>query len=117
MTADSSVAFVGSLRAIRTRLGVTQVDLAEVMESVQPAVSRIERQDDVLLSTLVSYVEALGGRLRLVIDHPTGSYEIQPRCRGCGSTIAGVHKWPIRHACSHKSGSRPAVPPGQPTVT
>lgn len=96
-----------SLRAIRNQLGVTQVDVAEAMGSVQNAVSRIERQDDVMLSTLERYVAALGGRLRLVIDHPTGSYEVRPRCAGCGSTIPGVHKWPIRHAC------RPAASNGR----
>ena len=51
---------LGELR--RTRK-ITQADLARLLSTTQPNVSRIERGGEVELSTLRSYVEALGGRL------------------------------------------------------
>ena len=53
---------LGELRSSRT---VTQRALAEALGTSQPNVSRIEHEDDVYLSTVRSYVEALGGRLEL----------------------------------------------------
>jgi hypothetical protein len=52
--------------------------LAEALDVSQPNVSRIEHQDDVFLSTLRSYVEALGGRLevRAVFDDLTVDLEV-----------------------------------------
>ncbi len=49
----------------RTSRDVTQQVLAEALDVSQPNVSRIEHQDDVFLSNLRSYVEALGGRLEV----------------------------------------------------
>jgi hypothetical protein len=37
------------------------------MHTTQSGVSRLERQDDVLISTLSAYAEALGGRLTVSI--------------------------------------------------
>lgn len=56
------------LRELRQAVGETQASLAEKDAGFsQAAISRLEKQDDVLLSTLRRYVEALGGRLRLVV--------------------------------------------------
>ena len=46
--------------------GKTQVELAKDAEIAQGELSRIERRDDHLLSTLRKYVEALGGDLEVV---------------------------------------------------
>jgi ribosome-binding protein aMBF1 (putative translation factor) len=54
---------LGELR--RARL-YTQEQLAESLGMPQSQVSRIERQTDLYVSTLVRYVEAMGGRLELV---------------------------------------------------
>ena len=53
---------LGELRASRD---VTQQRLAGTLDTTQPNVSRIEHQEDLYLSTLRSYVEALGGHLEL----------------------------------------------------
>ncbi|MGH2967187.1 MAG: XRE family transcriptional regulator [Solirubrobacterales bacterium] len=53
---------IGELRQQR---GVTQTDLATALGVRQPNVSRIERQEDLFVSTLRDYVEALGGELEL----------------------------------------------------
>jgi transcriptional regulator with XRE-family HTH domain len=57
-----------SLRDLRKALGKTQVAVAKKLGLKQENVSRIEHQADLLLSTLDSYLKALGGRLRLVAE-------------------------------------------------
>lgn len=59
-------AYQANLRQLRQARGRTQVQLAKVLGISQPEVSRIERQTDVYLSTLQSYVAAMGGELKLV---------------------------------------------------
>ncbi|AKU97017.1 Cro-like protein [Labilithrix luteola] len=54
------------LRELREIAGKTQVDLAEASGFQQAEVSRIERREDHMLSTLRRYVEALGGELEVV---------------------------------------------------
>ncbi|MGH8909174.1 MAG: helix-turn-helix domain-containing protein [Egibacteraceae bacterium] len=51
-------------QARRTRQ-ITQHELARAMMTSQPNVSRIEHADEVELTTLRRYVEALGGRLEV----------------------------------------------------
>ena len=59
-----------SLRDLRRAREMTQVSVAEELGINQENVSRIERRTDLLLSTLSNYVEAVGGRLRLVAEFP-----------------------------------------------
>ena len=61
----------GKLRQARLQ---TQVALAERLDIPQTAVSRMERRTDLLLSTMRSYVEALGGRLELRAIFPDGEF-------------------------------------------
>jgi hypothetical protein len=55
-----------NLRELRELSGLTQVEVAEATEMAQSELSRTERRDDHLLSTLRRYVEALGGELEVV---------------------------------------------------
>lgn len=64
------------LSELRKRLGRSQAEVATAIGTTQSGVSRIERQPDVRVSTLNDYVTALGGRLRLVVEHEAGSVEI-----------------------------------------
>jgi transcriptional regulator with XRE-family HTH domain len=50
---------------VRKALGVTQVELAERLGVSQGSISETERREDVFLSTLRGYIEALGGKLRV----------------------------------------------------
>ncbi len=59
-------AYQANLRQLRQARGLTQVQLAKILRISQPEVSRIERQTDVYLSTLQSYVAAMGGELKLM---------------------------------------------------
>lgn len=58
------------LAAIRRHLGLTQAIVAERMGVRQERVSAIERGDPIAakVSTLASYVEALGGRLDVTVE-------------------------------------------------
>lgn len=59
-----------TLRDLRKAHALTQARIAEALHISQDGVSRIEKRSDFLLSTLRSYVEAMGGRLRLVAEFP-----------------------------------------------
>lgn len=54
---------VGMLTALREARGATQQQIANEWGSTQANVSQIEHTPDIYLSTLRSYVEALGGSL------------------------------------------------------
>ena len=56
------------LAAIRRETGLTQVELAANLGVGQAQISKIERQSDMLLSTLASYLTALGVGARIVIE-------------------------------------------------
>jgi transcriptional regulator with XRE-family HTH domain len=59
-----------SLRELRKAHGLAQERLAELLGIGQEGVSRLERRSDLLISTLRSYVEAMGGSLSLVAEFP-----------------------------------------------
>lgn len=54
------------LYELRHREAVSQVELAGRLEVTQGAISKFEHADDVRVSTLREYLEALGARLELV---------------------------------------------------
>ena len=54
------------LRELRQEAGKTQAEVAEIAEMTQAELSKFERRDDHLLSTLRRYVTALGGQLEVV---------------------------------------------------
>jgi transcriptional regulator with XRE-family HTH domain len=62
-----------TLRDLRKAHHFTQERLAELLDIEQDGVSRIEHRENLLLSTLSSYVEAMGGKLRLVAEFPDRS--------------------------------------------
>lgn len=53
------------LTELRASRGVTQVELAERLGVRQASVSQLEHRDEIYVSTLRQYVEALGGRLEV----------------------------------------------------
>ncbi|QAY95269.1 XRE family transcriptional regulator [Methylovirgula ligni] len=61
---------VEGLRELRQIAGKAQLEIAEALNIKQPSVSKIEKQADMYLSTLRSYVEAVGGKLELVVKLP-----------------------------------------------
>jgi transcriptional regulator with XRE-family HTH domain len=65
-----------ALNELRERRGITQEQVAAHLETSRPNVSRIEREDDVRLTTLQRYVLALGGELEITVRFPDGSREL-----------------------------------------
>ena len=61
---------VESLRQLRRIVGKAQLDIATALNIKQPSVSKIEKQADMYLSTLRGYVEALGGKLEVLVKLP-----------------------------------------------
>lgn len=61
---------VEGLRELRQIAGKAQADVATALNIKQPSVSKIEKQADMYLSTLRSYVEAIGGKLELTVQLP-----------------------------------------------
>jgi hypothetical protein len=61
---------VEGLRELRQIAGKAQEEVATALNIKQPSVSKIEKQADMYLSTLRSYVEAIGGRLELTVKFP-----------------------------------------------
>lgn len=61
---------VATLRDLRKTTRHTQEDLALAMGVGQGTVSRIEKRDDMLVSTLQHYVESIGGTLQLLVSFP-----------------------------------------------
>ena len=74
--ANQLIAEEHTLRRVREAHGLTQTRLAEIMHVGQDSVSRIESRSDLLLSTLRSYVQAMGGSLRLIAEFPEGVAEL-----------------------------------------
>ena len=66
------------LQELRKARNVTQVDVAKAMSVEQAAISKLERRDDMYVSTLREYVKALGGELKLVASFPDGDIQVHP---------------------------------------
>ena len=64
------------LHELRLARQKTQTQLASVLDVQQAAVSRIERRADMYISTLRSYIEAMGGRLEIVATFPDGAVRL-----------------------------------------
>ncbi|MCY4575415.1 MAG: XRE family transcriptional regulator [Chloroflexi bacterium] len=64
------------LHELRRALELTQRDLAESMNVNQPAISKIEQRSDVFISSLRSYIEAAGGKLKIIAEFPEGEVAI-----------------------------------------
>ena len=65
------------LDELRQARQLTQVNLAETLGVDQGSISKLERRTDMYLSTLRSYVEAMGGRLELRAVFPDGAVAIE----------------------------------------
>ena len=61
---------VATLRSLRKKQKLTQADIAQLLGIKQENVSRLERRNNLHLSTLKDYIHALGGKLHLVVEFP-----------------------------------------------
>jgi DNA-binding transcriptional regulator YiaG len=72
--ADRSYAM--GLAALRQAAHLTQVEVAQTLGRTQGSVSALEQRQDMLLSTLNGYLEAIGGRLRLIVEFHGHAIEV-----------------------------------------
>lgn len=63
------------MREIRKGLGLTQVEVAQLLGMTQANVSKIETRGDPSLSVLSRMAEAKGKRLRLAVESEDGEIE------------------------------------------
>ncbi len=64
------------LHELRRARALTQRDMAKMLKVNQPAVSKLEQRADVYVSSLRSYIEAVGGKLKIVAEFPEGEVAI-----------------------------------------
>ena len=63
------------LYRIREELEISQKQLAETLGIKQPSLSAIEnRSGNLKISTMKKYVEAMGGKMRIDVELPTGKH-------------------------------------------
>ena len=64
------------LHELRRARALTQQDLAQTLKVNQPAIAKLEQRADVYVSSLRSYIEAMGGKLIIVAEFPEGEVAI-----------------------------------------
>ena len=64
------------LQELRRAKQLSQEHMAEILETKQANISRIERRTDMYISTLRNYIEAMGGELDIVARFPEGEVHI-----------------------------------------
>jgi predicted XRE-type DNA-binding protein len=59
-----------TLQELRKAAGLTQVEISRSLKMPQSNVSRLEKESDMLLSTLRNYIDAIGGNLTISVELP-----------------------------------------------
>jgi len=103
---------VESLSELRKAAGKAQADIAATLKIKQPSVSKIERQTDMYLSTLRSYVEAVGGKLDLVVRLPAHR---AIRLHRLGEVLSGEKPASQRRIARSSSAKKPRKRVARPT--
>jgi transcriptional regulator with XRE-family HTH domain len=89
------------LAQVRKARAMTQERLAEILQVNQAAVSKLEQRADMYMSTLRSYIEAMGGSLEIhavfpegemLLDHPGSEGERQLTSRKAEAIAKGERR-------------------------
>jgi len=64
------------LNELRQARGLSQKELAEVLNVQQPSIAKIEKRTDMYVSTLRSHIRAMGGELDVIARFPDGAVRI-----------------------------------------
>lgn len=65
-----------TLRELRQALELTQAELADSLKVKQSAISKLESQPDMFVTTLRRYIRAMGGSLKITAIFPSGEVTI-----------------------------------------
>jgi len=68
-----------ALQELRQTRNLTQQQLADALGISQAALSKMEHQTDIQVSTLRRILTAMGGELKLVAHFPDGEFVISPQ--------------------------------------
>jgi transcriptional regulator with XRE-family HTH domain len=80
-----------TLDALRDAKQLTQSQMAQLLKISQGAVSKVERRNDMFISTLRNYVRAIGGDLQIRAVFPDGDVLIdQFKDISCLEAVAGA---------------------------
>lgn len=99
--AESSALIAKQLIQLRKRRGLNQTEVADILETGQPAISRVERADyrNWSFNTLRRLAEALDARLRVYIEPAEDvliEYEDEPKLVAAASAaMDGINKQDI----------------------
>jgi transcriptional regulator with XRE-family HTH domain len=75
--AQELIAEEATLRQLREARARSQEEVGEKLHIKQAAVSKLERRADMYLSTLRSYIEAMGGKLEIIARFPNHAVRIK----------------------------------------
>jgi len=64
------------LHELRQARSLTQKALSRTLKVNQPAVAKMEKRADMYVSNLRSYIEAMGGHLKIIAEFPEGEVAI-----------------------------------------
>ena len=64
------------IHELRRARELSQERIAEILDTQQANISQIERRTDMYISTLRSYIEAMGGQLLIIAHFPEGDVAI-----------------------------------------
>jgi transcriptional regulator len=64
------------MQELRQARHLSQERMADILDTKQANISQIERRTDMYISTLRSYIEAMGGELKVVAAFPDGEIVI-----------------------------------------
>jgi transcriptional regulator with XRE-family HTH domain len=64
------------LQELRKARVLSQEQLARALHLRQPSISKLEKRTDMYISTLRSFIKAMGGELEIVARFPEGSVRI-----------------------------------------
>jgi hypothetical protein len=96
-----------SLSELRKAVGKAQGDIAAGLKIRQPSVAKIEKQTDMYLSSLRSHVEALGGKLELVVSLPAHrAIRLHQLGEESGSSVKHAPRSGVRRSASARKSSK-----------
>lgn len=95
-----------TLRQLREREGLNQTKAAKLADITQPEVVRIEKQGDMRLSTLASYLGALGWQLEIGVRRGKERVELGPFAVGRPASARRVKKVAARPSAKRRASAK-----------
>jgi hypothetical protein len=96
------------LSELRRARNLSQTTIAKILDMSQGDVSKLERRTDMYVSTLRSFIEAVGGKLQIVAQFPDGTpieidtfHDIEPRGADEGETASVSHGSEVAATIKH----------------